>query len=91
VNRESIVAFLFLQSKRMTESDTESVASTESTDSAFDGIRPDHFYDGVGGVPVFKPTWDEFRDFNAFVSRIDRYGAKYGIGTRAFSPLIWRS
>ena len=56
------------------------MSDTESVDSAYDGISPDHFYDGTG-VPVFKPTMEEFSDFMAFVKRIDGYGARTGIGT----------
>ncbi|CAG8776596.1 13137_t:CDS:2, partial [Acaulospora colombiana] len=34
-------------------------------------IYPDHIY---GGVPVFKPTWAQFKDFRTFVSAVKSYG-----------------
>ncbi|CAJ0836509.1 5320_t:CDS:1, partial [Entrophospora sp. SA101] len=42
-------------------------------------IQPDHFYDGKGGVPVFKPTFEQFKDFGAFVASVRKYGTEYGI------------
>lgn len=47
-------------------------------------IQPAFYYE-EGGVPVFKPTWDEFHDFNSFVSSIDSYGARAGIGRCSIS------
>ncbi|KAK2750351.1 hypothetical protein FQN57_003831 [Myotisia sp. PD_48] len=50
-------------------------------------IRPDHYYGG-GRVPVFKPTMDQFRDFQAFIHKIDDYGMKSGI-VKVIPPKEW--
>jgi hypothetical protein len=42
-------------------------------------IQPDHYYGG-SGIPVFKPTYEEFHDFQAFIDKIEVFGMKYGIG-----------
>ncbi|KAJ5511752.1 Transcription factor jumonji JmjN [Penicillium expansum] len=41
-------------------------------------IEPDHYYGG-GKVPVFKPTMDQFRDFQSFINKINKYGMQAGI------------
>lgn len=55
-------------------------------------IKPDHYYgsteDGVG-VPVFKPTYEEFRDFYRFMKAIDKYGMESGI-VKVVPPKEWR-
>jgi len=33
----------------------------------------------AGGVPVFKPSWEEFKDFAVFIERIQNVGAHYGL------------
>ena len=52
-----------------------------------DEIFPDHYYE-AGGVPVFKPTYDQFNDFYSFVKKIDHYGAKSGI-VKVIPPKEW--
>ncbi|CAG8685452.1 16077_t:CDS:2, partial [Acaulospora morrowiae] len=49
-------------------------------------IYPDHFY---GGVPVFKPTWAQFKDFRTFVSAVKSYGYESGI-IKIIPPTEWR-
>ena len=49
-------------------------------------IEPAYYYGG--GVPVFKPTWDQFRDFNSFVTQIDAVGAVNGI-VKIIPPSEW--
>lgn len=51
-------------------------------------ITPDHYWDG-GKIPVFKPTMDQFRDFQKFIDKIDKYGMKSGI-VKVIPPKEWR-
>ncbi|KAJ5091662.1 hypothetical protein NUU61_006532 [Penicillium alfredii] len=50
-------------------------------------IEPDHYYGG-GKIPVFKPTMDQFRDFQSFINRIDKYGMQAGI-VKVVPPKEW--
>ena len=50
--------------------------------------QPAYHYE-PGGVPVFTPTMAEFRDFRAFVSSIDEFGAKHGI-VKVIPPKEWK-
>ncbi|KAL4779114.1 hypothetical protein BJX76DRAFT_100858 [Aspergillus varians] len=50
-------------------------------------IEPDHYYGG-GKIPVFKPTMDQFRDFQAFINKIDKYGMRSGI-VKVIPPKEW--
>ncbi|CAG8710718.1 12155_t:CDS:10 [Cetraspora pellucida] len=49
-------------------------------------IFPDHIY---GGIPVFRPTWDQFKDFRAFVSAVRHYGYDSGI-IKIIPPEEWK-
>ncbi|KAI3647770.1 hypothetical protein MP228_007991 [Amoeboaphelidium protococcarum] len=48
------------------------------------------FYYSKDGVPVFKPTMEQFRDFNQFVTQVDKYGAISGI-VKIIPPAEWRN
>ncbi|KAJ5717114.1 hypothetical protein N7488_002760 [Penicillium malachiteum] len=50
-------------------------------------IEPDHYYGG-GKIPVFKPTMDQFHDFQSYINRIDKYGMKSGI-VKVIPPKEW--
>ncbi|CAI7568083.1 hypothetical protein PCG10_009791 [Penicillium crustosum] len=50
-------------------------------------IQPDHYYGG-GKVPVFKPTMDQFRDFQGFINKINKYGMQAGI-VKVIPPKEW--
>jgi len=50
-------------------------------------IEPDHYYDN-GGIPVFRPTMDQFRDFSTFVESIASYGRKAGL-VKVIPPKEW--
>ncbi|KAI9372706.1 hypothetical protein BJX61DRAFT_425693 [Aspergillus egyptiacus] len=50
-------------------------------------IEPDHYYGG-GKIPVFKPTMDQFRDFQRFINKIDKYGMRSGI-VKVIPPKEW--
>ena len=40
------------------------------------------------GIPVFKPTMDEFRDFEQYMNRIECWGKKSGI-VKVIPPKEW--
>lgn len=45
---------------------------------SYESIQPAY---EEGGVPVFKPSYDEFRDFYRYITAIESYGMKSGIGS----------
>lgn len=49
-------------------------------------ISPDHY---TGGVPVFKPDFEEFRDFYKFNKAINKYGMQSGI-VKVIPPKEWK-
>jgi hypothetical protein len=51
-----------------------------------DILHVDYFTDG--GVPIFRPTMDQFRDFKQFVTRIEPYGQMAGI-VKIIPPQEW--
>ncbi|KKK24596.1 jumonji family transcription factor [Aspergillus rambellii] len=71
------------------ELDANAAAAQEapSIEGEEEEIEPDHYYGG-GKVPVFKPTMDQFRDFQAFINRIDKYGMRSGI-VKVIPPREW--
>lgn len=48
-------------------------------------IEPDHY---SGGVPVFKPTYEEFKDFYKFNKAINKYGMQSGV-VKVIPPQEW--
>jgi hypothetical protein len=40
------------------------------------------------GIPVFKPTMDEFRDFEQYMKRVECWGMKSGI-VKVIPPKEW--
>ncbi|KAI0942406.1 hypothetical protein AcW1_003047 [Taiwanofungus camphoratus] len=40
------------------------------------------------GIPVFKPTMEEFKDFEAYMNKIERWGKKSGI-VKVIPPKEW--
>ncbi|KXN74977.1 hypothetical protein CONCODRAFT_76518 [Conidiobolus coronatus NRRL 28638] len=50
-------------------------------------IEPDHYFEN-GGVPVFKPSMSEFKDFSKFVTAIFHYGMESGI-VKVIPPPEW--
>ncbi|THC96326.1 hypothetical protein EYZ11_004185 [Aspergillus tanneri] len=50
-------------------------------------IEPDHYYGG-GKIPVFKPTMDQFRDFQYFINKVESYGMRSGI-IKVIPPKEW--
>ncbi|KAI1315215.1 hypothetical protein EDD11_001103 [Mortierella claussenii] len=52
-------------------------------------IKPDHYYDNVGsGIPVFRPTMEQFQDFSTFVESIVSYGREAGL-VKIIPPKEW--
>lgn len=49
---------------------------------------PLHPTDDIKGVPVFTPTWEEFKDFYSYCSRIDEWGMHSGI-VKIIPPKEW--
>lgn len=46
---------------------------------------PDHY---EGFVPIFKPEYEDFKDFYKFMSKVDEYGMKSGI-IKIIPPAEW--
>ncbi|KAH8145725.1 uncharacterized protein LAJ45_10202 [Morchella importuna] len=65
--------------------DDYEVAPEEAQEA--DEIQPDHYYED-GGIPVFKPTMDQFSSFKDFVDKINHYGMKSGI-VKIIPPQEW--
>ncbi|KAF9930839.1 Lysine-specific demethylase 4B [Linnemannia zychae] len=52
-------------------------------------IKPDHYYDNAqDGIPVFRPTMDQFKDFSTFVESIVSYGREAGL-VKIIPPKEW--
>ncbi|EXX75202.1 Rph1p [Rhizophagus irregularis DAOM 197198w] len=51
-------------------------------------ISPDHYYEGKDGIPVFKPTYEQFKDFKAFIMAVRPYGMNSGI-VKVIPPKEW--
>ncbi|EEP78751.1 hypothetical protein UREG_03597 [Uncinocarpus reesii 1704] len=52
-----------------------------------DDIQPDHYYGG-GKIPVFRPNMDQFRDFQAFIRKVNKYGMRSGV-VKVIPPQEW--
>jgi hypothetical protein len=50
-------------------------------------VEPDHW---TNGVPVFKPTMKQFKDFKLFMRKVDSYGMKSGI-IKICPPEEWKN
>lgn len=48
---------------------------------------PSHHFE-PGGVPIFEPTFDEFKDFKTYVQSIESYGMKFGL-IKIIPPAEW--
>ncbi|KAI9144266.1 JmjC domain, hydroxylase-domain-containing protein [Paraphysoderma sedebokerense] len=49
-------------------------------------IEPDHYYDN--SIPVFKPTMEQFQNFDNFIKAIDKWGNQFGI-VKVIPPQEW--
>ncbi|KAL7312000.1 hypothetical protein PS15m_007807 [Mucor circinelloides] len=55
-------------------------------------VAPTAYYDQENGgrIPIFTPTWDEFKDFKTFVESIEEYGKESGI-VKIIPPKEWKN
>lgn len=51
-------------------------------------LSPDQDPFATRGIPVFKPTYDEFRDFEKYMGRVEVWGRKSGI-VKVIPPKEW--
>ncbi|EJD00680.1 JmjC-domain-containing protein [Fomitiporia mediterranea MF3/22] len=51
-------------------------------------LSPDNDPLATKGIPVFKPTMDEFRDFEAYMTRVEFWGMRSGI-VKIIPPKEW--
>ncbi|KAL9932206.1 hypothetical protein V8E36_008978 [Tilletia maclaganii] len=53
-------------------------------------LRPSEIYPtgDDSGVPIFRPTWEQFKDFNTYVRRIIKEGMTSGI-VKIIPPSVW--
>jgi hypothetical protein len=52
------------------------------------GVTSSTLAEDAPGIPVFEPTWEEFKDFYTFCQRIDEWGMKTGI-VKIIPPKEW--
>ena len=58
-----------------------------SNDDSLGTILPDHYFE-PNGIPVFRPTWNQFHDFHSFLTRIEEFGYKAGL-VKVIPPPEW--
>ncbi|KAJ5082590.1 hypothetical protein N7532_011633 [Penicillium argentinense] len=78
---------LELDSKPAATHEEPAIKQEEPEEQVEEDIEPDHYYGG-GKIPVFKPTMDQFRDFQKFINKIDKYGMQAGI-VKVVPPKEW--
>ncbi|KAI7888964.1 JmjC domain, hydroxylase-domain-containing protein [Mucor mucedo] len=54
-------------------------------------IRPNEYYDqdNGGSIPVFTPSFEEFKDFKSFMTSVEEYGKKAGV-IKVIPPKEWK-
>ncbi|KAG6314381.1 hypothetical protein E4U44_001875 [Claviceps purpurea] len=50
-------------------------------------VLPDEW---SGAVPIFRPTWNQFKDFKRFMQKVDSYGMKSGV-IKIIPPSEWKA
>ncbi|KAJ1658819.1 hypothetical protein IWQ61_001996 [Dispira simplex] len=70
-------------------SPVENAQLSAAIDDALATLSPDHCYHDAVGVPVFKPTLLQFREFSRFIAAVEPYARKAGI-CKVIPPLAWR-
>ncbi|ATZ51715.1 hypothetical protein BCIN_07g03050 [Botrytis cinerea B05.10] len=71
---------------------TDPSSDSELSDLEFtadEPIEPEHYEDD-GRVPVFVPTMAQFKDFNLFMDKVNKYGMKSGI-VKVIPPPEWKA
>lgn len=51
-------------------------------------LRPEDDAQATRGIPVFKPSWWEFADFEAYMKSIEPWGMRSGI-VKVIPPKQW--
>lgn len=51
-------------------------------------LHPEDDPNALRGIPVFKPSMDEFRDFEAYITKIECWGNRSGI-VKVIPPKEW--
>ncbi|KAJ3044141.1 hypothetical protein HDV00_003245 [Rhizophlyctis rosea] len=52
-------------------------------------FQPDHYFE-PGGIPVFKPTMEQFKDFRRFMKAVEPFGHAAGI-MKIIPPVEWKN
>ncbi|KAI9348289.1 JmjC domain, hydroxylase-domain-containing protein [Zopfochytrium polystomum] len=52
-------------------------------------VVPEYQFGESSSVPIFRPTMEQFRNFNAFITAIEPYGRKAGL-VKVIPPVEWR-
>lgn len=73
--------------ERQKENDESDLSELDLDDEEEEDIVPDHYWDG-GKIPVFKPTTEQFKSFEKFCEKINKYGMKSGI-VKVIPPKEW--
>lgn len=59
--------------------------STQEKTSAWSNIEPSEIADGV---PIFRPSFEEFKDFEKYMKAINKYGMQSGV-VKVMPPKEW--
>ncbi|USW53119.1 Putative Zinc finger, PHD-type, JmjC domain, JmjN domain, Zinc finger, RING/FYVE/PHD-type [Septoria linicola] len=80
-----------LNEHQQKEHEDSELSDLDLDDEEEEEVFPDHYWDEENGgkIPVFKPTMDQFRDFQKYIDKIDKYGMKSGI-VKVIPPKEWR-
>lgn len=62
--------------------------STREPNALPTNYHPDEDAMCTRGIPVFKPTMDEFADFEAYMTKVDVWGRRSGI-VKIIPPAEW--
>ncbi|KAF8864337.1 hypothetical protein BDZ45DRAFT_582339 [Acephala macrosclerotiorum] len=78
--------------------DSNSARKDGGSDSELSDLEPDHEtndllnvqpeYISEGNVPVFRPTMEEFKDFQKYLTVVNKWGMKHGI-VKVIPPAEW--
>ncbi|CZR53919.1 related to DNA damage-responsive transcriptional repressor RPH1 [Phialocephala subalpina] len=78
--------------------DSNSARKDGGSDSELSDLEPDHEtidlsnvqpeYISEGNVPVFRPTMEQFKDFQKYLNAVNKWGMKHGI-VKVIPPAEW--
>ncbi|KAG6040591.1 hypothetical protein E4U41_007784 [Claviceps citrina] len=69
------------------EEEEEEEENEEGGEEDIGEVLPDEW---SGAVPIFRPTWNQFKDFKRFMKKVDCYGMKSGI-IKIIPPSEWKA